>query len=203
MIDACGSHGALGALFVAFGKVERAVVIDKFCPASFGNVRDALAPFWGGATDDTGGGEGGGGDGAAASVATTPVAAPTAALATAAFAAPTAPAPSLGLTRGGPPTVYDTGGGAPGASDTGGGCAECEPQEGRLVHVTCDMREALPRMLDAEDDASRVVCIHIYKYKYIYICIYLSIYIYIYVYTYIMNESIPGSVESSANTSAR
>jgi hypothetical protein len=43
--DVCGSHGFLGALFLAYGKAERAVVIDKFQPNSFVNVVEAMRPF--------------------------------------------------------------------------------------------------------------------------------------------------------------
>jgi hypothetical protein len=45
VLDVCGSHGLLGSLFVAFGRAERAVVLDLFQPASFGNLCDACRPW--------------------------------------------------------------------------------------------------------------------------------------------------------------
>ena len=45
VLDVCGSHGLLGSLFVAFGRAERAVVLDLFQPASFANLCDARRPW--------------------------------------------------------------------------------------------------------------------------------------------------------------
>ena len=46
VIDVCGGHGLVGALFVAFGHADEAVVLDKFEPASHRRLCDILAPFW-------------------------------------------------------------------------------------------------------------------------------------------------------------
>ncbi len=45
VVDVCGSHGLLAALFVAYGKASAGVVVDKFRPASFDQLLAAWAPF--------------------------------------------------------------------------------------------------------------------------------------------------------------
>ena len=48
ILDVCGSHGILGALFVAFGRTQKAIVLDIFRPESFTQIctawRQWLAP---------------------------------------------------------------------------------------------------------------------------------------------------------------
>ena len=56
VVDVCGSHGLIGGLFVAFGKADAAVVLDKFEPGSFRQVCAAWARHIGGG--DAGEGEG-------------------------------------------------------------------------------------------------------------------------------------------------
>ena len=56
VIDCCGSHGLLGALFVAFGRAEEAAVLDLHRPASFDQICAAWKPWLsGGAPCRTGG----------------------------------------------------------------------------------------------------------------------------------------------------
>ena len=42
VIDCCGGHGLVGALYVRFGRAARAVVIDKFRPPAFDHLGAAL-----------------------------------------------------------------------------------------------------------------------------------------------------------------
>jgi len=45
IVDVCGSHGLIGALFVAFGRAQRAVVLDIFQPQSFAQLCEAWRPW--------------------------------------------------------------------------------------------------------------------------------------------------------------
>lgn len=45
VIDACGGHGMLGMLYVAFGKAKRAVVVDICRPLSHDAMLTSWAPF--------------------------------------------------------------------------------------------------------------------------------------------------------------
>ena len=42
VVDCCGGHGLVGALYVRFGRAARAVVIDKFRPPAFDHLSAAL-----------------------------------------------------------------------------------------------------------------------------------------------------------------
>mgnify|MGYP003684630829 CR=1 FL=1 len=137
--DVCGSHGALGALFLAYGRVSRAVVLDKFCPASFANVRDALAPFWDGKASSSTAGDSAG-----------PVSrgsksnGPNGTVVSSIPIAQQHPAATTA------PDVL--------ASDT---CSPCKMPV-PLVHIECDMRKALPAMLDSEEDPSSVLVVGVH-----------------------------------------
>ena len=45
IIDCCGSHGLIGAVFAAFGKCRRSVVLDLHRPNSFDQLMAAWAPW--------------------------------------------------------------------------------------------------------------------------------------------------------------
>ena len=45
VVDVCGSHGLIAALFVAYGKAHTATVLDIVQPASFHQIRQAWAPW--------------------------------------------------------------------------------------------------------------------------------------------------------------
>ena len=45
VVDCCGSHGLIGALFVAFGRAQEAWVLDLHRPGSFDTLCDAWAPW--------------------------------------------------------------------------------------------------------------------------------------------------------------
>ena len=66
IIDCCGSHGLVGAIFTAYGRCARAVVLDLHQPGSFEQLCAAWAPWLTlpeKAPGMEGGGGGGGGDG--------------------------------------------------------------------------------------------------------------------------------------------
>lgn len=137
LLDVCGSHGVLAALFLAHGRVGRAVVLDKFKPASFGHVREALAPFWGEAEPGKAPNHGGGGCGA-----------------------------SSGCGCGGEDGSAGASGCGAGGSGAGvdppaGQCCACDPAD-RLSFLTCDMRAGLPSLLDSEGDPSRVLVVGVH-----------------------------------------
>lgn len=52
VIDVCGSHGLIGALFACFGKADQAIVLDKFKPDTFSNLCESLRPFLAPATSE-------------------------------------------------------------------------------------------------------------------------------------------------------
>jgi hypothetical protein len=45
IVDCCGSHGLIGAIFAAYGRAREAVVVDLHRPGSFDQVLDAWAPW--------------------------------------------------------------------------------------------------------------------------------------------------------------
>ena len=47
IIDCCGSHGLVGAIFTAYGRCRRCVVLDLHRPASFDQLRAAWEPWLG------------------------------------------------------------------------------------------------------------------------------------------------------------